>query len=151
MQFIVIPTRAASILRDALVHELGRPAGQAEQQSANAHNAPRIEQLRAAVSEIKAIAAALDEIGWHEPPHTHPRKHRRACRTMIDLDHHYNAILTALHSQLEVEHDLASEQGKQRGVRKQRRSAKRNAKTIEKLLLANRLPVPPSDTWLAGA
>lgn len=31
---------------------------------------------------------------------------------MIDLDHHYNAILTALHSQLEVEYDLASEQGK---------------------------------------
>lgn len=53
MQFIVIPTRAASILRDALVHELGRPVGQAEQQSANAHNTPRIEQLRAPSARSK--------------------------------------------------------------------------------------------------
>lgn len=152
MQFIVIPTRAASILRDALICEIGRPAGQAEQHSTNAHDAKHIEALRAAVSEIKAISAALEEIGWHEPPHTHWRKHRRASRTMIDLDHHYNAILTALHSQLEVEHDFMNDQRNHRGGRKQYRSAKRNAKTIEKLLRANGLPVSPhSQSRPAGA
>lgn len=143
MQIIHVPADVVTILRSALLGQLDDPIAKLDDTRLLYERAKHPELFLAALQELDAYRAAIDEIGWSQPARQRP--------AIIDLDAHRGPILTALHTQLDVERDFMGEELKARGARKQRRTARRNARIIERFLRENGLPIcTPPETGRRG-
>lgn len=136
MQIIRVPAEVVKILREALLGQLGEPMAKLDDVSLLYEREKHPELFLSALQELDAYRTAIDEIGWGQPARQRP--------AIINLDAHRVPILTALHTQLEVERDYMREDLKARGARKQRKTARRNARIIERFLREHGLPICPS-------
>jgi hypothetical protein len=67
MSLITISGKTVTILRSALLSDIGGPAGHLEQASVAKDKEKRPELFRSAISELSAYCLLLDAIGWSEP------------------------------------------------------------------------------------
>lgn len=129
MSLTSIPTECVTILRSALLSQIGIPASRIELASMSHHKEKHPERFLEPLAEIAEHQVVLDVLGWADPAVREP--------VSLDLDTHRRVVTEALHTRLEVEHDYMTVDPEAKGAEPQRSLAAFNARIIEEFLNVN--------------
>jgi hypothetical protein len=121
---LVIPPSVVSILRSAVLFEIGDAASEISTVSARARAESHPEWFAGHLEHLDTQRALLDALGWSEAE----------VEVEIDLDKHRAALVKALANQLETELDLMEADPGKQGAESQRRRARANAREIERFV-----------------
>ncbi len=123
---LVIPPAVVSILRSAVLFEIGDAASEISTVSARARAESHPEWFAGHLNHFDTQRALLDALGWSEAD--------IEIEAEIDLDQHRAALVRALANQLETELDLMDADPGKQGAESQRRRARANAREIERFI-----------------
>jgi N-acetyl-beta-hexosaminidase len=123
---LVIPPAVVSILRSAVLFEIGDAASEISTVSARARAESHPEWFAGHLRHFDTQRALLDALGWKEA--------EVEIEPQIDLDQHQSALVTALANQLDTELDLIEADPGKQGAGPQRRRANTNAREIERFV-----------------
>lgn len=133
MSITLIPAEVVTILRSALIGEMGEPLDALCQATLAADREKHPEWLKEPLAELDRYRAALDALGWFEPEEEQP--------ISLDLDSHRQQITKALRHQLAVEHSFMADSAgkKDPGSQHQYTFAASNARIIEAFITIHEL------------
>ena len=125
----MIPAETVTVLRSALLTDIGGPAEFLEQASLAHDKEKRPELFRAALSEINAYCLLLDAIGWSEPDDPSTQEPR-----LVDFDLCRRLAADAMRSKLKGEQEFVTERAAEKNEDATYRQAVADIKRIEQFL-----------------